>query len=234
MRVALVLAGGTGTRLGEGVPKQYREVDGKPVIQYLLDILGESEDIGTIRIVADEVWHAYVQAGMNEKVIHKFSGFSLPGQTRQLSVLNGLGDIANQAEEAESVMILDAARPLLSEQLISDCYRALEGHEGVLPVLPMKDTVYFSENGTKVTSLLERPKIYAGQAPELFVFQKYYEANLELGEEEMKGICGSTEPAIKAGMDVVMIPGDEMNFKITTMTDLVRFEEIMNGKKDAK
>ena len=234
MRFALVLAGGTGTRLGEGVPKQYREVNGKPVIQYLLDILGEVEEIDTIVIVADEVWHAYVQAGMNEKVIRKFSGFSLPGKTRQLSVLNGLDDIASQAEEAESVLILDAARPLLSQQLIRDCYRALEGHEGVLPVLSMKDTVYYSEDGRQVTSLLERPKIFAGQAPELFVFQKYYEANRKLSEEEMAAICGSTEPAIKASMDVVMIPGDEMNFKITTMSDLIRFEEIVNGKKDAK
>lgn len=234
MRFALVLAGGTGTRLGEGVPKQYREIKGKSVIQYLLCTLAVSDHIDAIRIVADESWHDYVKDGMNEAIGEKFSGFSCPGKTRQLSILNGLKDIAQQGETVESVLILDAARPLLSEQLISDCYRALEGHEGVLPVLPMKDTVYFSENGTKVTSLLERPKIFAGQAPELFVFQKYYEANRKLSEEEMAAICGSTEPAIKAGMDVVMIPGDEMNFKITTMTDLVRFEEIVNGKKDAK
>lgn len=233
MRMALVLAGGTGARLGEGVPKQYREVNGKSLIQYVLDTLAESEYVDGIRIVADTPWHADVINGMGGIAADKFCGFSAPGRTRQLSILNGLKDIAQQGENIESVLIHDAARPLLSGKLIAACYEALDGHEGVLPVLPMKDTVYFSEDGKSVASLLERSKIFAGQAPELFVFEKYLSANLSLDTETMAGICGSTEPAILAGMDVVMIPGDERNFKVTTREDFTRFGEIVRGKKEA-
>ena len=69
-------------------------------------------------------------------------------------------------------------------------------------------------------------KIFAGQAPELFLFGKYYRANQSLlPNDEILRINGSTEPAISAGMDVVMIPGDETNFKITTGADLRRFRE---------
>lgn len=123
------------------------------------------------------------------------------------------------------MLIHDAARPLLSGELITDCLQAAAGHDGVLPALPMKDTVYFSENGKKIASLLDRGRIFAGQAPELFLLGKYYEANRALLPERILQINGSTEPAVMAGMDIVMIPGDEGNFKITTKADLIRFQE---------
>ena len=94
----------------------------------------------------------------------------------------------------------------------------------------MKDTVYFSEEGKTIDALINRSKIYAGQAPEAFQLGKYYKATVELLPVEIFNINGSTEVAIKAGMDVVMIPGDERNFKITTKADLERFIAIKEGK----
>lgn len=96
----------------------------------------------------------------------------------------------------------------------------------MLPVLPMKDTVYLGD-GRQITSLLEREKVYAGQAPEAFVLGKYYEANERLLPDRIGQINGSTEPAIMAGMDIAMIPGEEGNFKITTQADLERFKAVM-------
>lgn len=91
----------------------------------------------------------------------------------------------------------------------------------------MKDTVYLSKDGRTITSLLSRNQIYAGQAPELFALGKYYEANKTMTMEKIMQINGSTEPAVMAGMDIAMIPGEERNFKITTMADLERFEKIV-------
>ena len=126
-------------------------------------------------------------------------------------------------EDTDYVFIHDAARPLLQERLITDCIDHVSGHDGVLPVLPMKDTVYWGE-GEHITSLLNRDKIYSGQAPEAFRLRKYYEANRKLIMDGIDRINGSTEPAVMAGMDIVMIPGDEDNFKITTPADLERFK----------
>ncbi|MDE7233113.1 MAG: 2-C-methyl-D-erythritol 4-phosphate cytidylyltransferase, partial [Lachnospiraceae bacterium] len=103
----------------------------------------------------------------------------------------------------------------------------VSGHDGVLPVLPMKDTVYQSTDGKRVGALLNRSEIYAGQAPEAFRIGPYYEANKKLCPDRILKINGSTEPAVMAGMDIVMIPGDEGNFKITTREDLERFKEII-------
>lgn len=232
MNVALVLAGGTGTRLGDGVPKQYREVQSKAIIQYGLEVLVKSSDMHGIWIVADEAWRAYIVSGMDEQVKACMLGFSAPGATRQLSILNGLEDMRNLNKQLDNVLIHDAARPLISLELLEACFVAINGHQGVLPVLPMKDTVYYSEDGQAVSSLLKRQCIFAGQAPELFVYEEYYQANKALSSEEMAKINGSTEPAILAGMDIVMIPGQESNFKITTMEDLVRFQEIIERRQE--
>ena len=77
----------------------------------------------------------------------------------------------------DNIIIHDAARPFVTVENIDECIRTLDDHEGAMPVLPMKDTVYFSRTGKRVDELLNRSCIYAGQAPEAFRFDKYMEAN---------------------------------------------------------
>lgn len=237
MNIALVLSGGTGSRMGTDIPKQYLEAGGKPVISYCLETLANHEMIDAIQIVAAEEWQGFIIENSNVKgeedtdgkeAFHrKFRSFSTPGENRQLSILNALRDIREYADPEDLVFIHDAARPMLSGQQIEDCLRAAAGHDGVMPVLPMKDTVYTSVDGKKVTSLLERTQIFAGQAPEVFRLEPYYQANTALLPDKILAIKGSTEPAVMAGLDVVMISGEESNFKITTMEDLKRFQEIV-------
>lgn len=224
MVTALLLSGGTGTRVGGEIPKQYIEVKGRPVIADCLRTLLSHEGIDAVQIVADQMWQQNILEWIESP--GKFRGFSVPGKTRQLSILNGLEDIRAYAGGSDYVLIHDAARPLVTAKQISACIEAVRaGHDGALPVLPMKDTVYLSEDGKAVTSLLDRKKVFAGQAPEIFALGKYYRANKALLPERILGINGSTEPAVLAGMDITMIPGDEGNFKITTLSDLERFRE---------
>ena len=82
-----------------------------------------------------------------------------------------------------------------------------------------------------MSELLDREKVFAGQAPELFRFKKYYEANRRLMPDMILKINGASEPAVMAGMDIVMIPGDEANFKITTDADMERLRRIMKGER---
>lgn len=236
MNIALVLSGGTGTRMGLDLPKQYVPVEGKPIIFYCLKILMSHKRIDGVQVVADPVWQEKIREWLQEIEERanrkKWRGFSLPGENRQLSIYHGLEDMAGYAKATDYIFIHDAARPLLSEKQIDDCLDGAAGHDGAMPVLPMKDTVYSSADGKTVGSLLNRREIYAGQAPEVFLFGPYYEANRRLLPERILEINGSTEPAILAGLDIAMIPGDEGNFKITTKADLDRFREIMKGKNE--
>lgn len=227
MNVALVLAGGTGNRLGADVPKQYLEVEGRPIIDYCLKTLDGHSRIDAIQIVAGEEWHSMIR----DLDITKLHGFSLPGENRQLSILNGLEDIMKYAAEADVVLIHDAARPLVSEETITACIDGCLEHEGVMPALPVKDTVYYGAGG-RIESLLDRQRVIAGQAPEAFRLGKYYRANRILSRESILAVNGSTEPAVMAGMDICYIPGDEGNFKVTTTEDFKRFCRIARGGKE--
>ena len=224
MNIALILSGGTGVRLGAGVPKQYISVQGKPIISYCIEKISAHAQIDAITIVADQKWQKDLKIWIKEADrTKKFRGFSQPGANRQMSILNGLEDISCYAEAEDVVLTHDAARPMLSDEQITACLTEIEGHDGILPVLPMKDTVYMSEDGKRVFSLMDRSKIFSGQAPESFVLGKYLEANRRLLPDRILKINGSTEPAVMAGMDIAMIAGDENNFKITTQADLNRF-----------
>ena len=236
MNIALVLSGGIGSRLPAGLPKQYIEIGGRMMVTWTLDVLYSHEKIDAVQIVAAGEWQGHILGEQDRllPVSGKFRGFSLPGENRQLSILSGLRDIARYADEDDVVMVQDAVRPILGGDQISDYLASIRGHDGVMPVLPMKDTVYYSRDGKKVSRLLERSQIFAGQAPEFFRLGKYLRANEALLPERILSINGSTEPAVLAGMDIAMVPGDEANFKVTTRGDLERCREILTSRNAAR
>ncbi len=220
MNIALILSGGQGIRFCSDTPKQYITIEGKPIISYCLETMVNHSMIDCIQIVADNKWHDFI---LNEIHSDKFKGFSKPGKTRQLSIYNGLTDILKYADDNDCVLIHDAARPLVSDDLVKRCIESTYKHDGVLPVLPMKDTLYYSEDVKTISSLLSREKIFAGQAPEAFNLGKYFKANYDLMPDRILEINGSSEPAVIAGMDIAIIEGEESNFKITTKADMDKF-----------
>ena len=259
---AIILSGGTGSRMNMDIPKQYIEVDNRMIITESIRPFLEQDIVSDVRIVADKMWHDKIideyrvlsgdYFGNDSFLgLYKFMGFSSPGENRQLSIFNALCDIKSDWDEDGLVIIHDAARPLVSVELIDKCIAALMGfdsitnngfavagidvnsliHDGVMPVLPMKDTVYLSEDGKVISSLLNRDRLFAGQAPEVFKIDRYLEACKKLLPDKIMDIRGSTEPAVMDGMDVVMVNGDESNFKITTREDLDRYREIVELKQ---
>lgn len=249
MNIAIILSGGTGTRIGTDIPKQYIEIGGKPIIMYALETIALSYRIDRICVVASSKWQDQLLSWINQNEIlsekrkacaDKYIDFALPGLNRQLSIYNGLRAIAEYVSDEDYVFVHDAARPMLTVEAIDSYIDSVQGHDGLIPVLPMKDTVYLSEDGKHITSLLDRKQVFAGQAPELFKYDKYLKANEALINFDTDGITilptspiiginGSTEPAIMSELDIVTIPGDEGNFKITTNNDLIRFKEMIES-----
>lgn len=223
MNIAIILSGGTGSRMSENIPKQYLPVKGKLVIEYCMNTLFSCDRIDYVQIVAADEWQSSIDTVIPSGYKGKFRGFSRPGETRQLSIYNALQDIKKYGNADANVIIHDAARPFVKTETIYALLDALSDAEGSIPVLPMKDTVYMVEED-RITSLLERKSIFAGQAPEAFKFGKYLTANETLIPDKIKMINGSSEVAYLAGMNIKCIPGDENNYKITTRDDLRRWE----------
>ena len=228
--IAIILSGGTGTRLGGSVPKQYLEVHGKAIIMYCVETIAQMPEIDKIVICLADEWKMFVQdelqkAGISTKVV-----YSLPGEVRQLTIYNALKVLRDQGIEDDAIVVIhDAARPLVSETLLRRCIDGCKEVDGVLPVLPVKDTLYMSKDGNSISALLKRNEIVAGQAPEAFRFGKYLAVHDQMSYEDILKISGSTEIAYKAGLNIKLVPGEELNFKITTNEDLVRFRELVKG-----
>lgn len=231
MNIAIILSGGVGSRMGLNTPKQYVMVNDQPVINYCLKTFLENSNIGALIIgVADE-WLDFVKERVAMLNPSKPIYYAKPGETRQYSIYNALNVVRdNGFSDDDLVIIHDAARPLVSDALINRCLDGCKEADGIMPVIPVKDTTYLSEDGKHIQSLLNRSHLWAGQAPEAFRFGKYIKVHDEMPREDLLKINGSTEIAFKVGLDCQMVEGDPMNFKITTPEDLSNFEIIINNK----
>ena len=237
MNIALILSGGIGSRISSDIPKQYIPVNGKMIITRCIEAVLRCSLVDGLFIVADESRRRMIlseaEGFIGSDFCEKFRGFAEPGENRQLSILSGLRGIVSFFEdnrpekERDIVIVHDAARPLVSADTIKACIETCSAHDGAMPALPMKDTVYLSDDGRKISSLLDRKKIFAGQAPEAFLLRKYLQANEALLPERILSINGASEPALLAGMDIAIIPGDENNYKITTDHDLESYIEFV-------
>ncbi len=230
MNAALVLAGGSGSRIGGERPKQYIKINGKAIILYTLETVFACEKIERVRIVAAPEWQDRILSHLKGREwADKLDGFTEPGETRQMSVYNGLKKMKEYLKDDDYILIQDGVRPLTTEKQINDVIDAAHTADGAVPMLPTKDTVYLCEDGEKITGLLDRQTVFMGQAPEAFVLGKYFAANEALLPYDILHVNGSAEPAVMANMNIEIIPGDEKNFKITTQVDLDKFTDIKKG-----
>lgn len=224
MVTAIVLAGGTGSRLGSDVPKQYLMAGDKPVIGYCLETFEKNKNIDHIIIVCAEKWRDFIKEWTDTLRIGKFCGFAAGGESRQHSIYHALLEAKRQElGEEDIVLIHDAARPWVDDTIIDQCISATLEADGAMPVITVKDTVYLSRDGGHIDGLLCRDELFAGQAPESFRFGPYFRVHEELSDEELSAIRGSSEIAYRSGMDIRLVTGSEGNYKITTLEDLDKF-----------
>lgn len=233
MNYVVILSAGIGSRMqGGGFPKQYIEVGGRPVISWTFSAVGCAAVVGRVVVVCSSYWFESIRRWALE------AGVTVPidlvegGSSRQESVLKGLEKCMETSRSGDDkVIIHDAARPCVSADLIERCLAGLDEADGCMPVLPAVDTCYLSNDGKAIAGLIDRSRLFAGQAPEAFRLCKYYEANKDLTSDELVSAKGSSEAAYKAGLDVRLIRGEESNFKLTTPGDLERFRKLVEGEQ---
>lgn len=226
--VAVLLSGGVGNRMGLDVPKQYVIVGGKPIIYYSLKALLEHKSTDALVVVVSQEWKQVVIQSIDEIPHHIIVMFADPGSSRQLSILSALQVIKDAGYyDDDIVLVHEAARPMVRQELIDACYECCEEADCVVPVMPVKNTLYYSEDGRIISSLIDRSKVWSGQAPEAFRFGRYYQANIDTPKDVLALFNGGTELAFYCGLSCRLIEGDPFNFKITTQEDLTHFRSII-------
>lgn len=223
----IIVAGGIGSRMNSAIPKQYLEVNGVPVFMYSFKKFASCEEVSSITIVLSDEWRPYVQERLSKETFGGTICFAPAGVSRQHSVWNGLNVIKSFANPNDLVFIHDSVRPLFPVSIIYDEIEACRSCDAALPVVPVKDAMYHSVDGERLSSLVPREEYFFGQSPECLVFEKIMAAHSLFSDDELLSIHGCSELAFRANLSVKLVAGADSNFKITTIEDLNIFRNFV-------
>jgi 2-C-methyl-D-erythritol 4-phosphate cytidylyltransferase/2-C-methyl-D-erythritol 2,4-cyclodiphosphate synthase len=208
--IALIVAAGSGQRLG-GLPKQYRRLGGRPLLRHAAEAFLRHPRIAAVRGAIDPGHRTlYDEATAGLALLEPVAGAEL----RQATVRLGLESLVALAPE--TVLIHDAARPLVSAVLIERVAAALDGADAVLPALPVVDTLKRVSGGV-LTGEVARDGVVRAQTPQGFRFAPILTAHRA---EAGRAFTDDTAVAAAAGLAVVTVKGEEANLKITLPEDL--------------
>lgn len=217
----VIVAAGKGERAGSAVPKQYVPLLGKPMLRWTVEAFVRHPDVDFVQIVIganDEVPYAEAMRGLT--VLPPLAG----GPTRQHSVMHGLEALVHH--KPDHVLIHDAARPLISAATIDLVIAALRnGADAAVPLLPVADTLRKRDNGTWVT--VPRDGLLRAQTPQGFRFDKILKIHRDHATHDLTDDMALAE---LAGLDIVVVPGEESNLKITTQKDFGMAEQLLAAR----
>ncbi len=227
--VAVVLGGGTGQRLGAGMPKQLLTLGGQTLIERCVAAFEAAPGVDEILVVMARGYTAQVRelvAGY-QKVIAVIEG----GTTRPESTRAALAEIAESSSGSDcGVLLHDAARPLVDQKIIAGCVAALEEHDAAGVAVPASDTMVLTENGV-MHSVPPRERLFRCQTPQCFrlsVITKAHELAAADPDFAPTDDCGVVLRYLP-GTPVHIVPGSERNMKITYPNDLAVAEALLSG-----
>lgn len=219
-RTAVVLvAAGRGLRAGTGGPKQYRQIGGVPVIFRAMEAFSTHRDVFAVQPVVnpdDGAMFTAAVAGL------KHEAPTNGGATRQASVLAGLEALAKH--KPDIVLIHDAARPFVSEGVISRAIEAAGRTGAAIPVVAVTDTIKITGEGGDVEDTPDRARLRIAQTPQSFRFDVILEAHRRAAKDGRSDFTDDAAIAEWAGLTVATFEGDVANMKLTTPEDFVREE----------
>ena len=220
----IIPAAGSGSRMGADAPKQYLNLHGKSLIQYVIKVFDQAIKINTVHVLLnqeDAHWRS-TYLHLSSKLQVHYCG----GDTRAHTVLNGLIAIENQVEAEDWVLVHDAARPGLSNRLLNQLLSTLEKDEvGGLLAIPLADTLKRADGEQRVSSTIPRNDLWQAQTPQMFRY-----ATLKKALAEFTGTPTDEAEAIEAlGLKPKLVTGELQNLKVTYPQDLAVLSALLGS-----
>ena len=233
MNIALIIAGGIGARMGQDIPKQFINVNDKPVIIYTMEVFQKHPNIDAIEVVCLEGWHDILRAYAKQFGISKLENIVTGGLNGQDSIRNGLQDIRERHSDPDDVvMVHDAIRPMVSAEIISDNIRVCRQYGNATTVVPCNTAMLKSGDDLVSEEQLQRSTVKMTQTPQSFFINEFHEAHMEALRKGITASVASCTMYIELGRKVYLSQGSEKNIKLTTTDDIEIFKALLMTKKE--
>ena len=234
MNIALIIAGGSGNRMGQDIPKQFIHIDGAPIVIHTLMCFQRHPDIQEIAIVCLKGWETVVQSYANQFNITKLKYIFPGGDTGMESIHNGIyGLLEAGCDDDDLVLIHDAVRPLLSQDIISGNIATCKAFGYAITGIKCREAILESEDGFSTTTSIPRDTLIRTQTPQTFRLKNIISAHEEAKEKGIVNSVASCTLCAELGNRVMhIVPGSEKNINVTTVEDLEILKALMHTTKE--
>ena len=234
MNIAIVFAGGSGVRMGSGIPKQFLEVDGKPILIHTLRLFQYHKKIDRIYLSVLEDYIPYAQSLIEEYRITKVAGIVAGGKTAQDSIYIALQKAAEENDGDSVVLLHDGVRPFVSDDVISENINSVLEKGNAITCTPCYETILLSKTGESVDSVPYRKETYAAQAPQSFFLKDIiaYHDRIRATENGYENMVDACTIIRSLGVEAHMVKGNRGNIKVTTPEDVYIFRALLQYKEN--
>lgn len=232
MNIALIMAGGVGTRTKQKIPKQFLTVYDKPVIIYTLEAFQQHPEIDAIIVSCVDGWQEVLYNYAREFNISKLRWIVTGGENSQASARNAIYFLEDKCEGQDIVIIHDAIRPMVSTEVISDCIEKCKQYGSGLAAMKCQETIIRTSNGIHGNENINRWEIMRVQTPQAYRFDKVLWAHKKAVKQGILDAVYTNTIMTELGEELYFSLGEEKNLKITTMDDLNMFKALYGAEQN--
>lgn len=236
MNIAVIIAGGSGNRMGQDIPKQFINVYDKPILIYTLEGFQKHPMVDAIEVVCIEGWESVVQAYANQFNITKLRWIVKGGASAQESIRNGVYNLEGKAKNDDVIVIHDGIRPMIDDSVLNDVIEKALQYGNAVTSLPYNEQIFVvsKDDEDTTTQFIPRETLRRVSTPQAYRFDlldaKYHEAF----EKEI-GVYGShytNTMMVELGVRLHFAKGSDKNIKLTTKDDLELFKGYLTKGDD--
>lgn len=232
--IAIIIAGGSGHRMGQDIPKQFINVYDKPVLLYTLEGFQNHPMVERIEVVCLDGWHDVLRAYAKQFGISKLQWIVSGGKTSQESIRNGVFHLEGQVQEEDIIIIHDGIRPLVDETVLTDVILKAKQYGNAVTSLPYNEQIFIADDEISTVKYIPRDMLRRVSTPQAYKFAKLDWAYHQAFEKKI-GIQNSSYTntmMVELGERLYFAAGSDKNLKLTTKDDLEIFKAYLKSDKD--
>lgn len=235
MNIAIIIAGGVGKRMGQSIPKQFINVNDKPVLIYTLESFQKHPQIDAIELVCVDGWQDVAKAYGKQYGITKLKWIVTGGKTGQESIRNGVYNLEGKAKDTDLIIVHDGVRPLVDSEVLTDVIVKGKQYGNAVTSLPYNEQIFVidSHDASMTNKYIPRETLRRVSTPQAYNFKllddKYHEAfKRQVG---IKGSAYTNTMMVDLGVKLHFAIGSDKNIKLTTKDNLDMFKAYLNMEK---